>query len=137
MVFGVALDCWCFAQGGCRMARQAPYLDLNPYDLIDLRRFARAPSTPQALAFRARIVLRCAQSDHPRNDQVAQELGCGPDTVSKWRGRFRRHGFAGLYDLPRSGRPATFSPSGPPQGRGVGHHPTRGPRSAYLPVVAR
>ena len=119
------------------MARQAPHLDLNPYDLIDLRRLARAPSTPQALAFRARVVLRCAGPDHPRNDQVAQELGCGPDTVSKGRGRFHRHGFAGLYDLPRSGRPATFSPAGPPQGRGAGHHRPRGPRPAHHAVVAR
>jgi len=92
------------------MARQAPLLNLSPYDLIDLRRLANAPSTPQALAFRARLVLRCAQSDNPRNDQVAQEFDCGADTVSKWRWRFRRQGFAGLHDLPRSGRPATFSP---------------------------
>jgi transposase len=92
------------------MARQAPRLNLSPYDVIDLRRLARAPSTPQALAFRARLVLRCAQPDNPRNDHVAQEFGCGPDTVSTWRWRFLRHGFEGLHDLPRSGRPATFSP---------------------------
>ena len=96
------------------MARQAPHLDLNPYDLIDLRRLAHAPSTPQALAFRARLVLRCAQPDHPRNDHVAQEFGCDPGTVSKWRWRFRRRRLDGLNDLPRSGRPVAFSPGGPP-----------------------
>ena len=92
------------------MARQAPRLNLSPYDLIDLRRLANASSTPQGLAFRARIVLRCAQPDNPRSDHVAQELGCGPKTVSKWRWRFRRWGFDGLHDLSRSGRPASFSP---------------------------
>lgn len=92
------------------MARQAPRLNLSPYDLIDLRRLAHAPSTPQGLAFRARLVLRCAQPDRPQNDQVAEEFSCHPDTVSKWRWRFLRQGFDGLEDLPRSGRPATFSP---------------------------
>jgi hypothetical protein len=119
------------------MARQAPRLNLSPYDLIDLRRLANAPSTPQALAFRARLVLRCAQPDNPRNDHVAQEFGCGPDTVAKWRGRFRRGGFTGLQDLPRSGRPATFSPGRPPQGGRAGHHQTRRRRHSHRTVVAR
>jgi transposase len=92
------------------MARQAPRLVLDPYALIDLRRLERAPSTPQGIAFRARIVLRCLRADAPRNEEVAAELGCTPETVSTWRRRFHRHRLAGLADLPRSGRPATFSP---------------------------
>ena len=119
------------------MARQAPRLDLSPYDLIDLRRLANAPSTPQGLAFRARVVLRCSQPDSPRNDQVAEEFGCAADTVSKWRWRFRRQGFPGLHDLPRSGRPATFSPSRPPQGDRAGHYPARRRGPGHLPLVAR
>ena len=74
------------------------------------RRLERAPSTPQALAFRARLILRCAHTQPPTNEQVAAELGCEPDTVSKWRRRFQRHRVDGLCDRPRSGRPATFSP---------------------------
>jgi hypothetical protein len=92
------------------MAREAPRLTLSPYDFLDLRRLVNAPSTPQALAFRARLVLRCAQPDKPTNDAVAAELGCAAETVSKWRWRFRRRGLDGLHDLPRSGRPAAFSP---------------------------
>ncbi len=92
------------------MARQAPHLLLSPYDCIDLRRLVQAHSTPQALAFRARLILRCASPDHPTNDEVAAEFDCHPETVAKWRWRFRRHGLDGLSDLPRSGRPATFSP---------------------------
>jgi len=92
------------------MPRQAPRLVLDPYELIDLRRLARAPSTPQAIAFRARLVLCCLRLNSPTNEQVAAELGCEPDTVSKWRRRFHRRRLAGLADLPRSGRPAAFSP---------------------------
>ncbi len=95
------------------MAREALRIDLSPYEIIDLRRLANAPSTPQALAFRARIILRCDSGclrGVPRNDHIAAELGCDPDTVAKWRRRFQRHRFAGLCDLPRSGRPAAFSP---------------------------
>ena len=95
------------------MAREAPRIELSPYEIIDLRRMAKAPSTPQALAFRARLILRCDSSFRPgvpRNDHVAAALGCDPDTVAKWRRRFRRQRLAGLSDLPRSGRPAAFSP---------------------------
>ena len=96
------------------MAREAPRIVLSPYEFIDLRRLANAHSTPQALAFRARLILRCAQPDKPTNDQVAAELACVPETVSKRRWRFRRRRLGGLNDLPRSGRPAAFSPGGPP-----------------------
>jgi hypothetical protein len=95
------------------MARQALRIALSPYEQIDLRRLANAPSTPQALAFRARLILRCdsgLEPGVPRNDHVANQLGCDPDTVAKWRRRFQRQRLAGLSDLPRSGRPAAFSP---------------------------
>ena len=95
------------------MAREAPRIVLSPYETIDLRRLANAPSTPQGLAFRARIILHCdsgLERDVPRNDHIAVELDCDPDTVAKWRHRFRRQRLQGLSDLPRSGRPAAFSP---------------------------
>jgi hypothetical protein len=92
------------------MPREAPRIVLDPYELIDLRRLERAPSTPQALAFRVRLILRCASAPSPSNDDVAAALGCDADTVSKWRRRFRQRRLDGLHDLPRSGRPAAFSP---------------------------
>ena len=122
------------------MAREASILRLTPEEGDHLRRLANAPSTPQALAFRARLILLCAsgpQPGVPRNDHVAARLGCDPDTVSKWRRRFQRHRLDGLDDLPRSGRPATFSPGGPPQGPRPGHHPARGRGRPRLPLVAR
>jgi hypothetical protein len=93
------------------MAREAPTIWLSTDEEQQLRKLANAFSTPQALAFRARIILRCAvRPGVPRNDHVAVELGCDPDTISKWRRRFQRQRLDGLYDLSRSGRPAAFSP---------------------------
>ena len=92
------------------MGREAPRLRLTADEADYLYRLVHAHSTPHALAFRARLVLRCAGPDGPRDDHVAFEPGCHPDTVSEWRRRFHRHRLDGLYDLPRSGRPVTFSP---------------------------
>jgi transposase len=55
---------------------------------------------------RARIVLACL--DGKEIQQVAGETGASIPTVSKWRKRFAEEGLAGLKDLPRSGKPATF-----------------------------
>lgn len=93
------------------MAREAPTIWLSPHEEQQLRKLAQAASTPQAFAFRARIILHCAvRPGVPRNDHVAEQLGCHPDTISKWRRRFQRQRLDGLFDLPRSGRPAAFSP---------------------------
>lgn len=92
------------------MAREAPILRLSLDEYQQLHKIAQARSSPQGRAFRARLVLRCAQGDKPTNLTVAAELGCDPDTVSRWRRRFHRQRLPGLDDLPRSGRPAAFSP---------------------------
>ena len=75
-----------------------------------LESLARAGSTPQALAFRCRIVLCAAGPDNPSNQEVAAELGCNRHTVGQWRERFVAKGLEGLQDAPRSGRPRSFSP---------------------------
>jgi len=77
-----------------------------------LEALVRAGSTPQALAFRARVVLRAAEPDCPPNLQVAAELDCDRHTVAHWRVRYLEQGLAGLQDAPRSGRPRSFSPLG-------------------------
>ncbi len=92
------------------MAREAPILRLSVEERQQLHQLAHARSSPQGLAFRARLILRCGQADKPTNLLVAAELGCDSDTVSRWRRRFQRQRLDGLYDLPRSGRPAAFSP---------------------------
>ena len=75
-----------------------------------LEALTRAGSTPQALVFRCRIVLRAAAADEPANLQIAAELDCDRHTVGQWRNRFLEHGLVGLQDAPRSGRPRSFSP---------------------------
>jgi hypothetical protein len=85
-------------------------ITLAPELAQQLHTLARASSTPQALAFRCRLILTAAREDRPTNQQVAAELGCDRHTVGQWRERFVVAGLAGLQDAPRSGRPRTFSP---------------------------
>jgi transposase len=72
-----------------------------------LERWAKRPSSAQALALRCRIVL--AAADGRSSVQIASELGCSRQTVGKWRGRFARQGLDGLHDEPRPGKPRTIS----------------------------
>ena len=89
---------------------RAPSIVLDDATRDQLEALVRAGSTPQAFAFRARIVLRAAEDDAPPNLQIAAEFGCSKDTVGLWRRRFAACGLAGLQDAPRSGRPQSFSP---------------------------
>jgi transposase len=73
-----------------------------------LEAIVRAPSAPQALVRRARIVL-LAHAGWP-NSQIALELGCAAGTVRTWRRRFVRGGMPALRDRPRSGRPEVYGP---------------------------
>ena len=82
-----------------------------------LETLVRARSTPQALVFRCRVVLRAADVDQPTNQTIAQELDCDRHTVGQGRERFASNGLAGLQDTPRSGRPRSFSPSRPRRGQ--------------------
>jgi hypothetical protein len=95
------------------MARRAPLIRLSREENQQLRKVANAHSSPQAQAFRSRLILRCGHGDRPTNDQVARELGCDPGAVGKWRVRFAAQRLDGLADLPRSGAPRTFSPGRP------------------------
>lgn len=69
--------------------------------------WARRPKTAQALALRSRIVLACAEGG--TNGEIAQRLGVGRQTVSKWRARFLVGRLEGLSDEPRPGRPRLIS----------------------------
>ena len=90
----------------------APSVSLTEEDRRQLEALCRAGSTPQALAFRIRVVLRASEPDCPPNLQIAAELGCHRRTVAVWRARYVGQGLAGLQDAPRSGRPRRFSPLG-------------------------
>jgi transposase len=72
-----------------------------------LQRWARRPTSAQALALRCRIVLAAAEDK--KNKDIAAELGCNPATVTKWRRRFAEQRLDGLHDEPRPGAPRTIS----------------------------
>ena len=79
---------------------------LSDEERVVLERWARRPNSAQALALRCRIVL--AAADGVSSTEIAARLGCGTDTVGKWRGRFARRGFDGLHDEPRPGKPRSI-----------------------------
>jgi transposase len=83
----------------------APRISLTQNARADLQALARAHSPPQALASRARMILRAGERDSPTHLQIAHDLGCSNLTVGKWRRRYHALGFAGLQDAPRPGRP--------------------------------
>ena len=63
----------------------------------------RAPSTPQAVATRARVVLAAAAG--VATSQIARELGLSRPTVRLWRQRFAERGPTGLTEIkPGRGR---------------------------------
>ncbi|HEY5473089.1 MAG TPA: helix-turn-helix domain-containing protein [Candidatus Limnocylindrales bacterium] len=72
-----------------------------------LERWARRPTSAQALAQRCRIVLACAEG--LTNQQVAAAEGLHQVTVGKWRARFVEKRLDGLQDEPRPGAPRTIS----------------------------
>ena len=96
-------------------AMPMPYSEvvcLTDLQRAQLEALVRAGSTPQALVFRCRLVLRAAAEDHPCNLEIAAEFQCDRHTVAVWRNRYLKMGLAGLQDSPRSGRPRQFSPLG-------------------------
>jgi transposase-like protein len=106
-------------------APRAPVVRLTAELRCQLQTLTRASSTPQALAFRSRLILRSAEDDRPTNGTIATELGCSRNTVALWRTRFSRHGLAGLQDAPRTGRPPVFSPRRTTRGHQPGERADR------------
>lgn len=82
-------------------------LVLAPPEREALQRWTRRRKTSQALALRARIVLRCASG--ATNRAVAEDLRVTQQTVGKWRKRFVERRLDGLLDEPRPGGPRRIS----------------------------
>ena len=90
------------------MAGARVEITLTDEERETLERWARRPTTAQALALRCRIVLarrRAASS----SKEIAVRLGCNASTVGRWRGRFAERGLDGLHDEPRPGKPRSIS----------------------------
>jgi transposase len=77
-------------------------------DLTVLTSRASSARAEHRQVLRAQIILAAANGH--TNTAIAADLGLHVDTVRKWRKRYATGGVAGLQDLPRSGRPPTFTP---------------------------
>src|SRR3954468_12804897 len=86
-----------------RTGRPKSELVVSEAEREALERWARRPSSAQALAQRSRIVLACAQG--LTNQAVAERERVTPQTVGKWRTRFVERRLDGLVDEPRPGQP--------------------------------
>jgi len=92
------------ARGGGRSPFQ---ISLRASERRALKRAARSQAAPHRQVVRARIVLDAAAG--LPSTLIARRVGVTPNTVRKWRKRFCTHGYAGLRDRPRSGRPRVFA----------------------------
>ena len=84
-----------------------PELMLTREERATLERWARRPTTAQALAQRARMILACAEG-RP-NEHVARLERVTRQTVGRWRARFVRKRLDGLLDELRPGAPRTIT----------------------------
>jgi len=85
--------------------RRAPQVTVSPAERRELARWVRARDRLGRLAVRARIVLEAARG-RP-NSAIAARLGVAPETVARWRDRFRSAGLDGLRrEAPRAGASA-------------------------------
>jgi transposase len=86
--------------GACK---PAPQITLTDEERRILEGYARRHSTAQALAMRARIILRCAEGGE--SVAIAAEMKINSGTVGRWRRRFAKLRLQGLHDEPRPGAP--------------------------------
>ena len=90
-----------------RTGRPIPELILSDAEHETLQNWVRRPKSAQALALRARMILRCAEGR--TNTQVAEQVQVRIATVGKWRQRFVERRLEGLMDEPRPGAPRKVS----------------------------
>src|SRR4051812_50228229 len=86
----------------------------------ELQRRARARTSSQQAAQRARIVLRAAEG--ARNIDSAAELGIARHTVQQWRDRFSAARGGGVGGRPPRPPPRAYSPDRQGPALGGGRH---------------
>lgn len=89
------------------IGRPKAELVLSEPDRVELERLVQRARVNRNLAFRAKLVLACA--DGLSNTEVAHRYRTTNQTVGKWRKRFIDERFEGLYDEPRVGAPRKIS----------------------------
>jgi hypothetical protein len=101
------------------MPRKSPYvIQLTRGERADLMSRSREYTSSYRDVVRAKIVLLA--SEGLGNDSIAEQLDIPRQIVSKWRQRFHALRLPGLDELPRSGRPARFSPQDCRRDQGAG-----------------
>lgn len=90
-----------------RLGRPLTPIVLTRDERTALEGWTRRRTTAQALALRARIVLRAAAGEP--NTAIASREGVTKATVGKWRARFLQKRLEGVLDEPRPGAPRTIT----------------------------
>jgi transposase len=90
-----------------KIGRPTPALIVTDDERSALTRLTKRARANRSLAFRARLVLACA--DGTTASAVAKRFRTTNATVGKWRRRFIDGRLDGLYDEPRVGAPRTIS----------------------------
>ena len=98
--------------GGVNMPGPAPSYrpTFTEEDFQEAQCIARSYTAPHSHVRRARLAIVLAERPSIDSAEAGRLIGWHPQTVLKWRRRWERDGFT-LTDLPRPGRPPTFSPS--------------------------
>ncbi len=89
------------------MGRPKAELVVTESERAELARLTKRSRVNRDLAFRAKLVLACA--DGASNTDVARQHRTTNQTVGKWRRRFIESRLDGLYDEPRVGGPRKIS----------------------------
>jgi transposase len=90
-----------------RLGRPKTQLVLTNDERVALVRLTKRTRVNASLAFRARIVLACAEGS--TNSEAAARFRTTDHTVGKWRRRFVEGRLDGLFDEPRPGAPRSIS----------------------------
>jgi len=89
------------------IGRPKATLVLSEAERVELVRLSNRARVNRGLAFRAKLVLACA--DGQTSSAVARTHRTTNQTVGKWRRRFVEQRLDGLYDEPRVGAPRKYS----------------------------
>ena len=89
------------------MPALAKRIEVPEEDRAELERIVRSSTEEVRMVERAQIVLYAAEGHSAQ--EIGRMVGCAMVTAQKWRSRYERQGIMGLCDLPRPGKPLTYS----------------------------
>lgn len=81
---------------------------LTEEEAKEIQRLARSRTKPARRVERAQMI--ALSREGKTVPAIAQQLGVGQACVRRWIERFNAHGLRGLEDLPRPGKPPTYTP---------------------------